>query len=209
MLSGADPVFYLQLVRNIALAWGVQTETDPPLDREDNPGLPAARLRVLSDFWLGKDLAALDRAFVTFKTRAPQPEDSLRIARMAMESTREAQTTRYQRVQSILNQATGDGTPFHDGQARFWDLPLADFLALTTIYEVQLIAPKGADRGARSGLIKALKGELPFGQDGDFPRMPVNRPPVTPENIAYIQKWIDDDCPDEADVPVAPPKPVA
>lgn len=201
MLSGADPAFYLQLLRNVALAWGVQTETDPPLDREDNPGLPADRLQVLSGFWLGKDLAALDRAFVTFRTRAPQPDEPGPVLMADRALERMSTTTRYQRVQAILNQAATDGMPSHEGQARFWDLPLAGFLALTTIYGVEVIAPKGADRGARSGLIKALKGEKPFGPGGDFPQMPLDRPPVTPENIAYIQKWIDDGCPDEPDVP--------
>lgn len=207
MLSGADAAWHLQLLRNVGLAWGVQTEANPPLDREDNPGLPAARLQTLSAFWLGKDLAALDRAFVNFRTRAPQPEEQAGPGPMALAPAGGATTTRFQRVQNILNEATGDGAPFHGGQERFWDLPLADLLTVT-VYEQQVIAPKGADRGARSALIKALKGELPFGPGGDFPRMPLNRPPVSPDNIAYIQKWIDDDCPDGPDVP-AKPKPVA
>ena len=204
MVFGADAAWYGQLCRNIALAWGVQTEANPPIDRNDNPGLPAARRQVLSDFWMGVDFAELDRAFVKFKKAAPRPEDLQKPELMSFEAARVANsTTRYQRVQDILNRAAGDGTPFHEDRARFWNLPLVEFVALT-VYDVPIIAPEGADRGARSGLIKALKGEAPFGTGGDFPQMPLNRPPVAPGDIAYIQNWINDNCPDEPDPPPPP-----
>jgi tyrosinase len=47
-----------------------------------------------------------------------------------------------------------------------------------------------------AGLIKALRGEAPF--DGShFPRMPMGRPPVAEGDIAYIEQWIADGCPEE------------
>lgn len=53
-----------------------------------------------------------------------------------------------------------------------------------------------------AGLIKALRGEAPF--DGShFPRMPMGRPPVADGDIAYIEQWIADGCPDEAHEPAA------
>jgi hypothetical protein len=106
--------------------------------------------------------------------------------------------TRYQHVQEILDRAAGDGQPGHEGNGRFWDKPLQEFLQIRSIVGVPVIATPGKNRGARSGLILALKGEPPFGDDdSDLPRMPLFKPPVAPADIAFIENWIDDDCPDE------------
>jgi hypothetical protein len=103
--------------------------------------------------------------------------------------------SRLDRVREILNTATGTGHPTHGGAGRFWNLPRPAFLQ-TVVYGLKVLETTGENRGARSNLIKALKGEAPF--DGtDFPRMPLGRPPVSPENIAFIQQWIDDGCPDD------------
>lgn len=49
-------------------------------------------------------------------------------------------------------------------------------------------------RGAASGLIKGLKGLAPF--DGSqFPPLPWGGQRVAPEDIAVIERWIDDGCP--------------
>jgi hypothetical protein len=103
--------------------------------------------------------------------------------------------SRLDRMRDILNSATGTGTPNHGGAKRFWNLPRSEFVQ-AKVYGLTVIETTGDNRGARSNLIKALKGEAPF-DDTDFPRMPLGRPPVSPENIAFIQKWIDDGCPDE------------
>jgi len=55
--------------------------------------------------------------------------------------------------------------------------------------------------GAGSNLVKALRGEAPFGADigtpgATFRRMPAGRPAVPPEKVDVIKKWIDDGCPD-------------
>lgn len=101
-------------------------------------------------------------------------------------------TGRYQQVQKLLADAAGsDADPDHEQHGRFWELPYADFMALQTIYNVRLIGEPGPDRGKRSGLIRVLKGE----QSG-VPRMPLGRPPMSNENIAFIQTWIDDGCPE-------------
>jgi hypothetical protein len=105
------------------------------------------------------------------------------------------QQSRLNQVRKILNDATGTGNPSHGGAKRFWDRPLQQFIQ-TKVYGLNVIETTGDNRGARSNLIKALKGEAPF-DDTDFPRMPKNRPPVSPENITFIQKWIDDGCPDD------------
>ena len=86
----------------------------------------------------------------------------------------------------ILTNATTGANPIHGGKGRFWDLPLSEFVR-TPIYGNMLIASPGSDRGSRSALVKALKGELPgFGRMPPFPR-----PPVAPEDITYIEEWID------------------
>jgi tyrosinase len=105
--------------------------------------------------------------------------------------------TRYQHVRDILDRAAGNGHPSHGGNGRFWNKPLQEFMQLR-INTIPVIATPGANRGARSGLILGLKGEPPFGDDdSDLPRMPLFKPPVAPADIAFIEKWIDDDCPDE------------
>ena len=103
--------------------------------------------------------------------------------------------TRYLHLQEILAAAAGPSNPNHDGRGKFWEKPLAEFIALT-IYDVKLIADPGANRGANSGLIKALRGVAPF--DGSsYDRMPLGRDPVAPADIQFIQDWIDAGCPDD------------
>jgi tyrosinase len=48
--------------------------------------------------------------------------------------------TRYQRVKAILNQAAGDSNPSYQGNGKFWELPLAQFLEVV-VYGVRMIAP--------------------------------------------------------------------
>ncbi|MDA4106652.1 hypothetical protein [Mycolicibacterium holsaticum] len=57
--------------------------------------------------------------------------------------------------------------------------------------------------GAHSNLILSLKGEPPFGSgpDAEIPRMPVGFDPIPEDSIRLIERWIDDGCPDESDVP--------
>lgn len=100
----------------------------------------------------------------------------------------------YARVQELLNNAARGAHPYHDGKGRFWEKPLSEFKQLV-IYGEQLIADAGPDRGARSNLIKALRGEAPF-DDSKFNRMPSGLPPMPPEDIQFIQNWIDMDMPD-------------
>jgi hypothetical protein len=56
--------------------------------------------------------------------------------------------------------------------------------------------------GAGSNLIKALKGELPFGKNigvagAAFNQMPDTEqyPPMPSDQIDFIRKWVDDGCP--------------
>ncbi|QEL13645.1 ferritin-like domain-containing protein [Limnoglobus roseus] len=105
-------------------------------------------------------------------------------------------SSRVLKVRQLLDTAVGDGNPSHSGKKKFWNLPVATFLT-TKVYGLNVVETTGDNRGSRSNMIKALKGEAPF--DGsEFERMPQDRPPVAPEDIAFIEKWIDDGCPDDS-----------
>jgi tyrosinase len=130
----------------------------------------------------------------------------------------------YQRVRQILNDASGDAHPSYQGYDRFWNLPHSELLEVV-IYGVRMIAPAAGQpaasgggsscchgknscsaepqsgRGAASGLIKGLKGQPPF--DGSqFPKLPWGGEPVAYADIAFIEQWIDDGCP-ETDAPAS------
>jgi len=201
LAAGADESFWQHLVRCVAAAWTIQTEANPRIDARDNPGLPEARVADIVRFWLDASDQVVDSNFVRHRRAAPTLE-MLRSSDsagpnffLALDSTGGAEPLSYAQVQAILERSTPTGDPIHGGNGRFWELPLEEFMAIDKIRGVQLIADPGADRGARSGLIRALKGEGEFGPGGFIPRMPRDLPPVPDDEIAYIQRWIDADCP--------------
>ena len=122
--------------------------------------------------------------------------------------------TRYDRVVEILDRAAGSTeTEYGGAGSRFW-FPLADLLE-ARVHGVAMIAPeekaedacpccvpaaKSGDgppfpgRGAKSGLVRGLRGQAPF--DGTrFPRLPWGGKTVAPDDIELISDWIDDGCP--------------
>ncbi len=56
---------------------------------------------------------------------------------------------------------------------------------------MKVIETEGENRGARSGLVRALRGAL-----RGFPPMPLRRPPMKDEDIQTIEDWIDDGTPE-------------
>jgi hypothetical protein len=109
--------------------------------------------------------------------------------------------TRFERVRQLLNDAVGTRSPSHGGRGKFWNLPLDQLKTLKVVGQ-RVIETEGADRGARSGLVKALKGDPPFDEDG-FDRMPLGGLYLADTDIAFIQKWIDDGCPEDEFTPPA------
>src|ERR1041384_7560500 len=121
-------------------------------------------------------------------------------------------TTRYEQVKQILDRAAGDSAVDYEGHGRFWHLPLPRFLDVE-VYGVRMIAPRelaplscchhdetaGDDaaatgRGAKSGLIRGLRGQPPF--DGSqYPPLPWGGQAVPEADISFISDWIDDGCP--------------
>jgi hypothetical protein len=114
---------------------------------------------------------------------------------------------RFQRVKDILDAAVGGPTAVvHLPHRAFWrDRSRDDFVRLV----VQGLPLVTLGDGDGSNLVKALRGQAPFGEDVGTPtaeirRMPAGRPPVPPERIEFVARWIDDGCPDEDEEP--PPR---
>jgi tyrosinase len=119
------------------------------------------------------------------------------------QSSSPAGPTRYERVRTILQAASGASTANYGGVGRFWDHGL-DAFKTATVHGVRMIAsevppccagePEAATRRSRgSGLIQGLRGEAPF--DGSqFPPLPWGGTRVSNDDIAFIADWIDDGC---------------
>ena len=118
-------------------------------------------------------------------------------------------TTTFQRVREILRLAA-DANENAFGGLPLWELSREKLLG-AKLRGIPLIAPEkeaqsscchgtgittGAARGARSGLVRGLRGEPPF--DGSqFPQLPWHGKPVAEEDILEISDWIDAGCPAE------------
>ncbi|CCE98521.1 hypothetical protein SFHH103_04030 (plasmid) [Sinorhizobium fredii HH103] len=106
--------------------------------------------------------------------------------------------TRFQRVIEILDGAVGGSNASVGFHGAFWrNLTRNDFVA-KKVLGLQLIT---VGDGAGSNLVKALKGQPPFGADlldappdATFSRMPSGLDPVPPSEIAFIETWINEGC---------------
>lgn len=100
---------------------------------------------------------------------------------------------RFERVVQILDQAIGGPDATIRAHGPFWRRKTRDEFVAAQVFGVELVA---VGRGEASNLVRALKGEVPF--DGSqFARMPSGRPPVPGDEIAFIERWIDDGCPED------------
>ncbi|MHA6785012.1 ferritin-like domain-containing protein [Pseudonocardia saturnea] len=105
---------------------------------------------------------------------------------------------RFGQVTRILDAAVGPA-PF-GAHGAFWrGITRDQFIAKIVAGEQLLVVGDGPG----SNLVKALRGQSPFGSDtgtvgADLPRMPADRDPVPDADIAVIERWIDDGCPDTA-----------
>jgi photosystem II stability/assembly factor-like uncharacterized protein len=103
---------------------------------------------------------------------------------------------RFERVIEILNNAVGGPSAPVSFHGAFWRGGSRDEFVAKKVFGLQLIT---VGDGTGSDLVKALQGKTPFGADtgnpdADFNRMPSGLPPVSGEDIAFIQKWIDEGC---------------
>lgn len=109
--------------------------------------------------------------------------------------------TRYEKVVSILDQSIGGPKANIGAHGPFWRGLTRDQFVVKKVYTLPLLV---VGNGAGSNLIKAVKGEAPFGADlpnppvgATMPRMPDGFPPISDSDIAFIQEWIDDCCPQD------------
>lgn len=99
---------------------------------------------------------------------------------------------RFERVVQILDEAIGGPNVEIGRHGAFWRVPRDEFIVFKVFGFVDAVV---VGNGASSNLVKALKGEVPF--DGsEFPQMPVGGR-VPDEEIAFIERWIDDGCPED------------
>ncbi|HEY4004121.1 MAG TPA: YCF48-related protein [Pseudonocardia sp.] len=110
---------------------------------------------------------------------------------------------RFQRVREILDEAIGGPDATIGAHGPFWRGLTRDQFVAKKVIGKPLLA---VGDGAASNIVRAFKGEAPFGADLDpptegasFSRMPAGLPPVPAGSIAFVQQWIDDGCPDDVE----------
>lgn len=105
--------------------------------------------------------------------------------------------SRFDKVIEILDRSVG-GAGSHVGvHGPFWRGKTRDQFVTEQVFGRPLVV---VGNGADSNLVKALKGEAPFGTDlgtsgATFRRMPAGLAPVSAQDIAFLEQWIDDGCP--------------
>ncbi|QDV81758.1 ferritin-like domain-containing protein [Stieleria magnilauensis] len=111
-------------------------------------------------------------------------------------------STRFDRVIEILDESIGGPGETIGVHGAFWRNKTRDEFVGLSVRGLELI---DLNNGAGSNLIKALRGEAPFGADlpnppsgARFSRMPAGFDPVPEVGIEFIQQWIDDGCPEDA-----------
>ena len=109
--------------------------------------------------------------------------------------------TRYERVIQILDEAIGGPDVNIGVHGAFWRGVTRDQFVTKKVFNLDLVV---VGSGAAANLVKSLKGEAPFGADlpnpppgARFSRMPAGALPVSDADIAFIQTWIDDGCPED------------
>lgn len=99
----------------------------------------------------------------------------------------------FQQVIEILDQAIGGPEADIGAHGPFWRGITRDKFVAKKVFSKDLVV---LGDGAASNLVRALKGETPFGEGAIFPRMPAGGLPAAPaESIALIEQWINDGCP--------------
>jgi hypothetical protein len=104
---------------------------------------------------------------------------------------------RYDRVKQILDELV-DGDPI-GAHGAFWRPLNREQFITKAVYSLPIVT---VGDGPGSNIIKALRGQAPFGSDrgvpgAQYPRMPVGYPAASDDNILFIERWITDGCPDE------------
>lgn len=101
----------------------------------------------------------------------------------------------YSQVQQALDRAINDVANI-GAHGAFWRTLTRDEFVVKKVFGKQLVV--GGDP-ANSNILKALRGETPFGSDtgtsgAALRRMPAGLPPMREEDIALIETWIRNGC---------------
>jgi hypothetical protein len=105
---------------------------------------------------------------------------------------------RFEKVKQILDEAVQNQEIGAHGA--FWRPLNLEAFKTKKVFGRQLVNP---GNGAQSNLVLALRGQAPFGEDigtpdAIYPRMPAGGfSPVSGDRIGFIEKWINDGCPDD------------
>jgi hypothetical protein len=105
-------------------------------------------------------------------------------------------------IKEILDNAVGGAAaPVAGPHRAFWRTQTRDQFVNFKILGLPIVT---LGNGSGSNIVRALRGETPFGQDigtsgASFRRMPAGLAPMAAEKIAVISAWIDAGCPDKAD----------
>ena len=110
--------------------------------------------------------------------------------------------TRFERVLEILDESIGGPDAVIGVHGAFWrGMTRDEFVA----YEFRGLKLIELNDGPASNIVRAFKGEAPFGADlpvppvgARFSRMPAGFDPVPDSDIRFIEQWIDDGCPEDA-----------
>lgn len=105
---------------------------------------------------------------------------------------------RFERVLQILDDAVGGPAAPVGFHGAFWRGLTRNQLVAKKVVGLELIV---VGDGTGSNLVRALKGEAPFGADlpapspeATFNRMPSGRPPVSASDIGFVETWINEGC---------------
>ena len=104
----------------------------------------------------------------------------------------------YADVQQLLDAAIGGAEAQIGAHHAFWRTLTRDQFIVKKVFGKLVVSPGNAND---SNLIKALRGEAPFGSDigalgATTPRMPLGMNPMAAEDIDKIACWIDESCPE-------------
>jgi hypothetical protein len=104
----------------------------------------------------------------------------------------------YADVQQLLDAAIGGAEAQIGAHHAFWRTLTRDQFVVKKVFGKLVVSPGDA---SGSNLIKALRGEAPFGSDigtsgATTRRMPAGMDPMAAEDVDRIACWIDEGCPE-------------
>jgi hypothetical protein len=100
-------------------------------------------------------------------------------------------------IQAVLDKAIGGANVNIGAHHAFWRGITRDQFVAKTVFTIAVVAVGDA---SSSNIIKALRGQVPFGNDvgtvgANLPRMPYGMAAMPEADINLIEGWINNGCP--------------